>query len=722
MGLNYQAAVNITAQFSGQGAVNQANQSFQKLQGTINGTSQLSKGLATSFGALGATFAAGEVLSYAKGIIDLGHNFDELQKKTGINVQTLSDLSAAAKNNGVGIDELEGGLKKFSLTVGKADAGITQAKAGFDVLGISLKDSEGHYKTNEELLFTVADRFSQIKDGANKTAVAVSLFGKSGADMIPVLDQGSSAIKGLGIQMSQDFVEQSTEFNKQFEQASRNSKQLGVDIAESTLPALNRLLTALNSISEAMKTAFSESSIDAASKRLDDTGGLAGIFQRLINNKVDILKVALSDTTKSFEKLFNGITGGGFSLKNQSAGQGAGTAAAGTKTTAQKSDVDASNLNPAINAIDTRIAKIRAEAVELNTSNAAKRTAIELADLSTKGIDKNSAAYARLSTAIKSAVYQAEAAKEKQTAADYLQKNTQENDIQKLALDQSKYTTAEYEKMVAAKKLDLQVTEATKRMTADGAAAYRDAAAAVREQTEALIDLQEQQKASFGEGAREAWHDYLEAAKNVAAQTKSMFTKAFSGMEDVVVKFVKTGELSFAQLASQIEDDLIRIAYRQALVFGASAIFGGASGAAGGAGSAGAAGAASGGFNLGVDTSMPAFAKGGIMTEHGPVALRKYANGGIANSPQLALFGEGSGPEAYVPLPDGRSIPVSMDGHSGGSVTIQVNVQTDGSISTQSSGQDANQTGAKLGNLIANAVKNQIIQEKRPGGLLATGA
>jgi tape measure domain-containing protein len=54
------------------------------------------------------------------------------------------------------------------------------------------------------------------------------------------------------------------------------------------------------------------------------------------------------------------------------------------------------------------------------------------------------------------------------------------------------------------------------------------------------------------------------------------------------------------------------------------------------------------------------FANGGIMTDLGPVPLRKYAYGGVARSPQAAIFGEGSSPEAYVPLPDGRSIPVTM--------------------------------------------------------------
>lgn len=56
------------------------------------------------------------------------------------------------------------------------------------------------------------------------------------------------------------------------------------------------------------------------------------------------------------------------------------------------------------------------------------------------------------------------------------------------------------------------------------------------------------------------------------------------------------------------------------------------------------------------------FADGGVMTSSGPAPLKRYSQGGIANRPQLALYGEGSKPEAYVPLPDGRRIPVALQG------------------------------------------------------------
>lgn len=65
-------------------------------------------------------------------------------------------------------------------------------------------------------------------------------------------------------------------------------------------------------------------------------------------------------------------------------------------------------------------------------------------------------------------------------------------------------------------------------------------------------------------GARAAFSTYLEQAQNVAGQTRTLFTNAFSNMEDAVVTFVKTGKLSFKDFADGVVEDLIRIQVRQA--------------------------------------------------------------------------------------------------------------------------------------------------------------
>lgn len=119
------------------------------------------------------------------------------------------------------------------------------------------------------------------------------------------------------------------------------------------------------------------------------------------------------------------------------------------------------------------------------------------------------------------------------------------------------------------------------------------------------------------------------------------------------------------------------------------------------------------------------FADGGIMTSRGPVPLRKYAGGGIATSPQLALFGEGSVPEAYVPVPSGR-IPVELRGGGmRGGMTVQTNINVN--MAAPADGQGSGSSGGRgnmmeqareLGAIVTAMVNKNLQDQMRPGGLL----
>ncbi len=115
---------------------------------------------------------------------------------------------------------------------------------------------------------------------------------------------------------------------------------------------------------------------------------------------------------------------------------------------------------------------------------------------------------------------------------------------------------------------------------------------------------------------------------------------------EAIVDFALTGKSSFSDMVDSMLADLARMMVQQNIT--------------------GPLAQAAQGINWGSVGSTVAgmfgFANGGVMTGAGPLPLRAYASGGIANSPQLALYGEGARPEAYVPLPDGRTIPVTMKG------------------------------------------------------------
>lgn len=110
------------------------------------------------------------------------------------------------------------------------------------------------------------------------------------------------------------------------------------------------------------------------------------------------------------------------------------------------------------------------------------------------------------------------------------------------------------------------------------------------------------------------------------------------------------------------------------------------------------------------------FASGGIMTTQGPMPLLSYASGGIASSPQLALFGEGRLNEAYVPLPDGRNIPVVLsDKGQQNSQPLKITVNN-------LPGQDSRITQDSQGGLTIDTVRATLAADMHQGGVPWVGA
>jgi lambda family phage tail tape measure protein len=281
--------------------------------------------------------------------------------------------------------------------------------------------------------------------------------------------------------------------------------------------------------------------------------------------------------------------------------------------------------------------------------------------------------------------------------------------IERLKLELTGQSSAEIEKETFAVSLRNKAIKESEGYSEKSKQKIKEETEQIIKHRQALIDDLEQQKKTFGSGAKTAMREYIEDAKDIASQTKNMFKSAFQNIEDSMVNFVKSGELNFKKFADNVIDDLIRIQVKQAeagLISGIGSLFSG--GFSGGTVTAG-------------ETAVPSTtlsANGNVMTSMGPMKLNKYANGGIARSPQLSIFGEGRQPEAYVPLPDGRTIPVTMRGQGGsggGDVfNISVNIASDGS--TNSSGDSK---AKDIANHIAVTVKNVLSAEKRNGGLLA---
>ena len=199
---------------------------------------------------------------------------------------------------------------------------------------------------------------------------------------------------------------------------------------------------------------------------------------------------------------------------------------------------------------------------------------------------------------------------------------------------------------------------------------------------------------------------------------KGIITGSMTAQEALAGMFQSIAD-SFADMVAQMIAEWLKTQILQGFQSIFSAFTGGLGGGLGGGLSSGfSAGASSAidtsaaGWGAAFNTPL-GFASGGIAAG----GFTAFANGGMVTGPTMGLVGEGRYNEAIVPLPDGKSIPVDLGGASGSQITsnIVVNVSSDGKTSSSGAGSDS----AGLGRKLEGAVKQVIVDELRPGGLLA---
>lgn len=156
---------------------------------------------------LGVTAAAAAATSgigvLVKNSIDSADELSKLSQKVGIATDELSKLQYAAGLSGVESGSLQTALQRLSQSAVDAGHGTGEAAKAFNLLGVSAKNIDGTLKGNQALLLDLSDAFSRLPDGPTKTAAAIDILGRSGADLIPLLNGGAQGIRDMGAELQQ---------------------------------------------------------------------------------------------------------------------------------------------------------------------------------------------------------------------------------------------------------------------------------------------------------------------------------------------------------------------------------------------------------------------------------------------------------------------------------------------------------------------------------------
>lgn len=177
-----------------------------------------------------------------------GEQVDKISKQTGIATDVISSLGYAAQQEHASMQGLADGLKFLSRNMDEAAMGGKQQKEAFDRLGISLIDAQGKMKSVDTVLLEVADAMKGAGDEAAKTNIAMTLFGRSGAELVPFLQQGSDGIKtmqnearDLGIELDTETTRSFKAFRDETDKLKGAFQGFQVTVVKDVLPAFAEL-------------------------------------------------------------------------------------------------------------------------------------------------------------------------------------------------------------------------------------------------------------------------------------------------------------------------------------------------------------------------------------------------------------------------------------------------------------------------------------------------
>lgn len=234
-------------------------------------TARISSNISKMFSALGVGLSAGAVVTYGKSIIDLADEMNDLSQRVGISVKDLATWDLATKQSGTTMESLAKGIKGLSGFMFENGAALKAA-------GINATDANG-------ALIELADLFSVLPDGIIKSNLAVKIFGKSGLEMIPVLNQGGAGLaeardkaKSYADQLAK-LAPKADEFNDRMAELALNIKAAGMNATSHFVPGLIGMSEWLNDIASGGEKARRAVSWMAEKTNSELLGGAAALMK-----------------------------------------------------------------------------------------------------------------------------------------------------------------------------------------------------------------------------------------------------------------------------------------------------------------------------------------------------------------------------------------------------------------------------------------------------------
>ncbi len=229
-----------------------------------------------------ATVAIGALVKVA---IDQADTMSKAAQRSGVTTEALSRLAWAGELSDVALESLTGSMYRLANGMAAAASGKDKDLAAiFSGLGIAITDAEGRLRSADLVMVDLAEIFANLENGADKTALAVKLFGRSGAELIPLLNNGRKGLADvaaeadrLGITISTDMGRSAEAFNDNLTRVQATARGIALKVAKEVLPSLERLSEKL------ADPAFVENAQATAGRVVAALGTIASVIETITN-------------------------------------------------------------------------------------------------------------------------------------------------------------------------------------------------------------------------------------------------------------------------------------------------------------------------------------------------------------------------------------------------------------------------------------------------------
>jgi len=269
-------------------------------------------GLAGKVAGLGASVAGGGLAVMIKQSIDAGDRIQKLAIQTGLSTEFLSQMGHAAELSGSNLETLAKGTKRMQDAAVEAAKGTKQYSDAFDELGINADD---FLKLRPDQQFTrMAEALASIKDPARRTALAMDIMGRSGTELIPLLEGGAKGIakmRGeadkLGLTLGRKQADQMAAVNDAISNLqgamAGAANVLAVELAPHMVNFINFLTARLPALVKVVSGLFG-----GIGKLIGGAGaGIGALLSGNFSGALEAVKGSFGDASKSFGESVDGL-------------------------------------------------------------------------------------------------------------------------------------------------------------------------------------------------------------------------------------------------------------------------------------------------------------------------------------------------------------------------------------------------------------------------------